>query len=1058
MWIIFFLGYVWAYELRITEVLVDGSDEFVEITNVGDNDFQWTFTLVGVKTSPLTLSNISIPSWTLLLLGDNLSMLSSDTITPKKTGLWLNLWDTSEVNIELIIDNEIVDQFSVSQTDVKKYDNTSTTFQRLRDGSERIILPTSLEMVRWSTVIANPWVVYYADGTIFLPLIDEIDDSDDKDSETSETCPISPFVIDEVYNGDEYTHYIELLFTQDWEWWLLLSGDILASSVEVSNQFWEKNMRYLITSSVSWLLHDDNIIVLPDLSVSTGQLLISSLDNGEGLSSSYVLNVGWSWYKEGMIDCDTFLTTAWIPSPWFDHVFLPYMGVISLPSWPYCPVDDDPDTGTGDNGQWSWTFDWLSWVDLRLSLIDYDPPWSDTNTERIGLTLLSGESISLSGWSVKYDSKTYKFQSGTVVFGTEYIRTANFQMVNSRPVCVNLYYLDTLVDTACYDPTTNPSPYLPLAEPAPSVDYANLQFDIVSLVYDPPGDDTNNETITIRFDWWADEVVLDELRLRVGTKTKRIYGTILSWQTLTLVGNFQMPNTTATCVALTYEDIVYDEYCYDPKATTTPKESAVTIDYSAYDIHIHSLVYDPPWSDTDNEIVVLDTPKDLMLDLSTFYIQFDDKKYYLKGISKRGGLVTLQDNYQMPNSKATCVELKQWNYVFDTYCYDPAIDKLWSGQNLTGDFSELFSGVMITIDNLVYDPPWSDTNAEVVTLTVSEPIMLPKPLYLSFDNKKKKLSDTLSLSGTMSFVWNYQMPNSKATCVQLLYGSQVLDEYCYDPSQKEMLSGQVDMSLWQWLQIARVLPNPKWKDIAKENELIALLRSGQSGQVIDKSVKLKINTTNIPLSGKILSVWENIFPAGKVLSNSPSCLYLYVGDVEIDRLCYPQAQEDTRYYHPRLWLWASTIPSSLLDALDFQHGSLSKLLLKKVEKKICLTYEGVQIRCMNAGETATSKKNRALLTLQNAYLSQISTLYYNNTLHPTTLRQRLQSYTTLSKRIKNNQLSSFFVYGAQVKPTELERYVELVSQQTPDDYMLDQFGRSLFWHDKMDEYYKKVYQ
>ena len=59
-----------------------------------------------------------------------------------------------------------------------------------------------------------------------------------------------------------------------------------------------------------------------------------------------------------------------------------------------------------------------------------------------------------------------------------------------------------------------------------------------------------------------------------------------------LVGNFQMPNTVPTCVALTYEDRVYDEYCYDSTFIQPPKTS--TIDYSSYGIGIDSIVYDPP--------------------------------------------------------------------------------------------------------------------------------------------------------------------------------------------------------------------------------------------------------------------------------------------------------------------------------------------------------------------------------------------------------------------------------------------------------------------------------
>ena len=71
-------------------------------------------------------------------------------------------------------------------------------------------------------------------------------------------------------------------------------------------------------------------------------------------------------------------------------------------------------------------------------------------------------------------------------------------------------------------------------------------------------------------------------------------------------------------------------------------------------------------------------------------------------------------------------------------------------------------------------------------------------------------------------------------------------------------------------------------------------------------------------------------------------------------------------------------------------------------------------------------------------------MYYNNTLHPTKLRHRLNSYALLSKKIKNNELSELNVYGATIKPTELDRYVELVYDQSPDEYLLDQFGRSLF--------------
>ena len=461
--IIFLSGYVWAYELRITEVLVDGSDEFVEITNVGESNFSGTIVLSGVKSSPLIVSNISLASWSLLLLGDNVSMLSSGNITPKRTSLWLSLGDTNSLAVQLLVDGLVVDEFLVSQSDVQSVDNTSTSFHKLRDGSGRSVFPTTSDYIRWTSIAANPWVVYHSDGTIFLPF--DVDVVQPEEPEEPAQCPVSPFVVDEIFNGEEYGHYIELLFAQDWQWWIVLSCNALTTVVDIPTQSRQKNMRYLIATSTSWLLHTDNIIINPDLTISTGQILISSAD-GQVLSSVYLMNKGSSWYEQGAMDCDIFMTIAWAPSPWFDDQFLPYMGVVSAPSWPYCPVNPHTPSWTGASwwtgeNVWSWFF-WSGIADLHLSLIDYDPPWSDTNTERIGLTLSGTESVSLSGWKIMYESKTYNFVSWTVFSWQEYIRIGNFQLVNSRPVCVNLYYLDTHVDVACYDPTLHSSPYLPL--------------------------------------------------------------------------------------------------------------------------------------------------------------------------------------------------------------------------------------------------------------------------------------------------------------------------------------------------------------------------------------------------------------------------------------------------------------------------------------------------------------------------------------------------------------------------------------------------------------------
>lgn len=134
---------------------------------------------------------------------------------------------------------------------------------------------------------------------------------------------------------------------------------------------------------------------------------------------------------------------------------------------------------------------------MQLSFIDFDPPGHDTHNERIGLSVETGN-VELSGWSLAYDTKIYQFGSGEVVAGTDYIRKSNFQFSNSRATCVRLFYTDILRDELCYDPRQHTSPHARIVLSSGSSSFTGLSFKIVGVVYDPPGQDTNNESITIQ--------------------------------------------------------------------------------------------------------------------------------------------------------------------------------------------------------------------------------------------------------------------------------------------------------------------------------------------------------------------------------------------------------------------------------------------------------------------------------------------------------------------------------------------------------------------------------
>lgn len=987
------ITFVFSFDLRLTEVFVDWSDERFEITNIGTDEFNGILQVSGAKSSLLSLWQLIIPPMSTVLIGDNLSMLSTFDSLQVLAGRGLSFGDSNPVAMSLLHDGQEIDRFDIDQSSVQSADNTSTSFQKLRNGSSLDIsltsLPFAIGVNPW--FIANPGRVYQSDG---LWRIWSFATGADGTTWTNSTgtdnvtwllvdCTMSwtgVFVIDEIYHGEQYSNYIELLFLQDWYGSLLLSWDVVASSVTIPSQWYKANTRYIIASNSSGFLHNENIIISPYTIYSSGSLMIQDVSSSL-IYYAYMDTTWQSIYYTNTESCTQYFTSNGIASPWFDEQFVWYLATNTV-------TNTIIQTVTGSCTTWSvdvWTSTWtnttgtsvlsglFSFQDVRISLIDYDPPWSDTNNERIWLILMTWDMIELSWWTLAYDGKTYKFLSWVIMSGTEYIRTANFTFVNSRSVCVSLLYQWLVIDTACYDPTQHTSPYFPLASvdtgtittwvllSSWTINYDDLQFDIVSIVYDPDGSDTDRETVTVQFVWWASGVDLSLFRLRVGTSNKRIYGAISSGQTMTLMWNYQMPNTKATCVAITYGEIIYDEYCYSPTSSTSqsssPQPVQHTILYQNRSITIQNILYDPDGNDIDRETVtLLMTWWQWSIDLSRLYLCLGTTKRYLNGLLFSDTSTIITGNYQLPNSKATCVDLMEGSHIFDTYCYDPLL------QSMT----------------------WDIQTGQIMTWLL--PIM------------------------------NY--------------------------------SG---------LQLQRILPNPEWKDIKNTNEKFALFWWSGSGQILTKNIKLVVWKTSVSLSGYSFTDTELVISSPKALTNQAACARLLVDGRELDRICYPQSKEWLVYYHPRLNKWPQTIPSSLIESLDVQWLNLSDLILKKSWKQICLTYKTVKIRCMNGWTTSTTAKNKALLTLGNAYIRKMSELVYDKKLDYVLMEQYRKSYRTLADTIKSWYLWSLIVHGRSIKVTDIEWYITAVYDQTEEEYLVDQFARIFFWHQKVDTYYKELY-
>ena len=114
-------------KLLISEVYFDGTDEWIEIANIWWQDFQGDITLVGVKSSDLTVS-VDIPVWWVMLLGDKMDIITISVSSIND--LWFSLTDTSALSIQLLIDNVVIDIFDVDQLQVEAINNTKSSIEK----------------------------------------------------------------------------------------------------------------------------------------------------------------------------------------------------------------------------------------------------------------------------------------------------------------------------------------------------------------------------------------------------------------------------------------------------------------------------------------------------------------------------------------------------------------------------------------------------------------------------------------------------------------------------------------------------------------------------------------------------------------------------------------------------------------------------------------------------------------------------------------------------------------------------------------------------------------
>ncbi len=150
-------------DLIISEVYIDGTDEWIEITNKGDSSFVGTVTISGAKSSVLTYTSLSLAPWASFLIGDQCNMLLDPTFCLRDQGLSLS--DTKELKLLLtqIRDTgESEEQiFHFSQDLVVSINDKKTSLSCTYPVCE-LYFPTPFSQSSnvVEGIIANPWRVY----------------------------------------------------------------------------------------------------------------------------------------------------------------------------------------------------------------------------------------------------------------------------------------------------------------------------------------------------------------------------------------------------------------------------------------------------------------------------------------------------------------------------------------------------------------------------------------------------------------------------------------------------------------------------------------------------------------------------------------------------------------------------------------------------------------------------------------------------------------------------------------------------------------------------------
>lgn len=953
--------------LKITEVYFEGRQEWIEITNFNATDFTGTLTLIGANNGTIVLSGFTVPANTSVIVADNdVHIIDKSIVLVSWLTMVLNdLW---AIDISLLHQWSVIDRFDIDVSLVSPYVNGTNSFERVwYQWSLKITPSTGTRVFNiQSGIIANPGKVF----TVADPII--VLDDDDWLDNGGGTWSVSTWVIStgsciasySLLTVVELHHqttgladYVEIIPM------MTLSGlsiSPISGQEFVISQTLRSGHRYVIASSPLWFPLPERVLVMPwfDLAVGGGSL---------------ILRVGWqvvdhvvyggagsqqSLWLTSSDPCHRMFASSQIASPGFDERLLSYTqtqiqtitntvtNTVYVWGWWWgssCSTPAPINTGqicqsivsssgsftgsvqtgvikTGNSltGVTSSGFVSSGMQTPRILGIDYDPVGTDTNRESITLWFDGLLPHSLRSYTLQRGT-TRKTMTALVMTSSVQIFTGNWTFPNT-PTCIKLQSGTIVLDEYCYPKMKSPE-WSGMIQSWVIETWTYVPLKIDHILYDPPGTDTNKETVTLSTVSSNGQAISYPINMSRYTlhrgRTIKNFPANIQTSPQTILSRRSFPNK-STCVQLRFDKtIIVDTYCYTVTKPikpikgsgsvltgTKPPARSDTGSIIIPEISIVSLIADPEGSDKGNESITLLLHSPMSFNLSEARLWWWKTTKKIAGMLTQGQHLTVTGNFWFPN-RDECINLLVNKQIIDTYCYVKSeeksekekkseekkkVDKEKKG---TGEnYFLLDTGTQASIVSVMPNPKWTDKGRESISflLLAGEQLDLSHT-YLQVGTKKiKTLSGILESGRELRQIWSFWLPN-KATCFEwkVRWSDQLIDKFCYSQPKDNMtvrrsVDGLEELTQEQVLALGQIGLLKRGKDIcATYNDEIIRCR------------RLPTRAVRLPRTDELRLYQNYVSRIHALMKDDWYAVYAYTPFIQFNRIFEQLKDEITKF-------------------------------------------------------------------------------------------------------------------------------------------------------------------